>query len=130
MRPSYKLGHGLRGVGVFALALLLSGCGQTGYLYLVMQPTTFPPITRHTLPIPSAVTLEMAACVSVPVLGTNVAPVAAPFAATSVEQVPFSSPLPAAPQPAPSSITDILPACAVFPDIITPSISLDGPPYP
>ncbi len=124
MRASYKPGHGLCGAGFLAFIMLLSGCGQTGYLYLVMPATKYPPITHHALPVPSAVTLAMAPCVTVYTPET-VAPVAAPFAATSVEQVPFKDPLPAASLPAPASVTDILPACAMFPEIVIPSISLD-----
>lgn len=130
MRPFPGNGHTPRALSPLALALLLGGCGQAGYLYLVMPPTRFPPITRHPAPVPAAATVALAPCVSVPAPGTDVAPVAAPFGGTSVEQVPYRGPAPIAPTPAPSSLTDVLPACADFPDIITPTITEDAPPYP
>ncbi len=96
------------------LVMLVAGCGQTGYLYLVMPANTFPPITHHPLPIPSAVTASMAPCVMVPTPTSNVAPVAAPFPGTVVEGVPYTGTV-QPPSAAPASLTAILPACVIYP---------------
>ena len=104
------------GMATLAACLVLVGCGQTGYLYLTYQPTALPPVTRRPAPSPSTVVLPQAACVRIPVPGTIVAPVAAPFPTTSLEQVPYAEPQPRSPEPAPSSLTDVLPACMILPE--------------
>ena len=96
------------------LGLLMAGCGQTGPLYLVMQPTQLPPITRHPTPVPSRTTVVAAPCVMVPTPTSNVAPVAAPYPGTAVESVPYQ-PGAEPPLPAPASLTNILPACVIYP---------------
>lgn len=97
-------------------SLMLVGCGQTGYLYLVYPPTTLPPVTRQPAPLPNSASLPQAPCVRIPVPGSIVAPVAAPFPATTLEQVPYAQPVPRSPEPAPSSLTDVLPACVILPN--------------
>jgi len=97
-----------------ALGLLIAGCGQTGPLYLVMQPTQLPPITHRPAPVPSRATVVAAPCVMVPTPTSNVTPVAAPFPGTAVEGVPYQ-PGAQPPLSAPSSLTNILPACVIYP---------------
>lgn len=106
---------GRPGMAALAACLALAGCGQTGYLYLVYPSTTLPPVTAHPAPSPSTSALPQAACVRIPVPGSIVAPVAAPFPTTSLEQVPYAEPQPTPPEPAPSSLTDVLPACVILP---------------
>jgi len=107
---------GLQGMAALTACLLLAGCGQTGYLYLVFPATPVAPMTARPAPAPSTSALPEAACVRIPVPGTIVAPVAAPFPATSLEQVPYAEPQPRAPEPAPSSLTAVLPACMILPE--------------
>ena len=106
---------GLPCMAALAVCLVLAGCGQTGYLYLTFPATPVPPVTARRAPAPSTSALPQAACVRIPVPGTIVAPVAAPFPSTSLEQVPYAEPQPRPPEPAPSSITDVLPACMILP---------------
>jgi len=115
MRPLSAPRPGLPGMAALAACLVLAGCGQTGYLYLTFPATPVPPVTARPVPVPSTSTLLQAACVPIPVPGTIVAPVAAPFPTTSLEQVPYAEPQPGPPEPAPSSITDVLPACMFLP---------------
>ncbi|HEV2111437.1 MAG TPA: hypothetical protein VGT99_08795 [Gammaproteobacteria bacterium] len=119
MRPAPTYGHRLRGTGLAALCTLLAACGQTGYLYLVMPPAKLPPVTTEPAPAPSAASIPAAPCVMVPTPKGNVAPVAAPFAGTSLAGVPYApDAMPS--EAAPASISDILPACAVFPATYVP----------
>ena len=104
-----------RGAALCAACLSLSACGQTGYLYLVNPPTKFPALTRQPPPVPSTTAVPQAACVLIPVPGSIVAPVAAPFPGVSLEQVPYAEPQPGPYEAAPSSLTDILPACLSLP---------------
>lgn len=115
MRPLFALRPGLPAMTALAACLALAGCGQTGYLYLVYTPVPVPPVTARPAPTPSTSALPQAACVRIPVPGTIVAPVAAPFPTTSLEQVPYAEPQPGPPEPAPSSLTDVLPACFILP---------------
>lgn len=113
MRSLFASRPGLQGMAALAACLVLAGCGQTGYLYLVYQPTPVPPVTARPAPAPSTEALPQAACVRIPVPGSIVAPVAAPFPTTSLEQVPYAEPQPL--ELAPSSLTDVLPACMILP---------------
>ena len=117
MRPAPSHGRRLCGLGLAALCLQLAGCGQTGYLYLVWKPTNFPPITRTPVPALSTAVLPEAPCVVVHTPTANVAPVDAPFPATSVADVPYAPETPptATTETAPASLTDILPPCVVYP---------------
>ena len=122
---------GLPGMAALAACLLLAGCGQTGYLYLVYTPVPVPPVTSHPLPVLNTTALPQAPCVRIPVPGTIVAPVAAPFPVTSVEQVPYAEPQPGPPEPAPSSLTDVLPACMFLPErSAAPAAATHGPGQP
>ena len=112
MRPAPTYDHRLRGTGLVALCTLLTACGQTGYLYLVMPPAKLPPVTTEPAPAPSTANIPVAPCV-MPTPGGNVTAVAAPFAGTSLAGVPYA-PDAILPEAAPASVTDILPACAVF----------------
>lgn len=125
MRPALPYGFRLRGISLMALAMLLSGCGQTGYLYLVMAATNIPPVTARPAPAPINAELPVAPCVMVPTPTSNVAPVAAPFASTNVEGVPyaFGKAPPPPPEPAPASVTEILPPCVVYPDDYIPPLN-------
>ena len=122
----------LPGMAALAACLALAGCGQTGYLYLTYTPAAVPPVTGRPAPAPTTAVLPQAACVRIPVPGTIVAPVAAPFPATSLEQVPYAEPQPRPPEPAPSSLTDVLPACLILPDTrVTPAaVTTAGPTHP
>ncbi len=122
MRPAHLYGFRLRGVPLMALAMLLTGCGQTGPLYLVMPATNIPPVTARPAPTPANAALPVAPCVMVPTPTSNVAPVAAPFASTNVEGVPYQSGKapPPPPEPAPASITEVLPPCVVYPEDYIP----------
>lgn len=114
MRPAPTYGHRLRGTGFVALCMLLAACGQTGYLYLVMPPAKLPPLTAEPAPAPSTSSIPVAPCVMMPAANSNVAPMAAPFAGTSLAGVPYApDAIPS--EAAPASVTDILPACVVFP---------------
>ena len=126
MRPASIYAHRLRGTGWIALCALLAGCGQTGYLYLVMPATNVPPVTARRVPAPATRALPVAPCVTVPTPTSNVAPVAAPFAATDVEGVPYQPGKmpPPPPEPAPASVTDILPPCVVYPSDYVPAYIL------
>lgn len=123
MRPAPTYGHHLRGTGLVAFCMLLAACGQTGYLYLVMPPAKLPPVTAEPAPEPSAAGVPVAPCVTVPTPTSNVAPVAAPFAATDVESVPYAPDvlLPPKSGPAPASLGDILPPCVVYPSDYIPA---------
>ena len=113
MRPAPTYGHRLRGTGLAALCTLLAACGQTGYLYLVMPPAKLPPLTAEPAPAPSTSSIPVAPCVMMPAANSNVAPMAAPFAGTSLAGVPYApGTIPS--EAAPASVTDILPACATF----------------
>jgi hypothetical protein len=114
MRPVHRPGHNLRSTALIALGMLMAGCGQTGTLYLVMPPTQLTPVTHRPAPVPAATTVVEARCVIVPTPTSNVAPVAAPFPGTVVEDVPYKSDVPS-PLPAPASLTTILPACVIYP---------------
>ena len=115
LRALFAPRPGLPGMAALAACLVLAGCGQTGYLYLVYTPGPVPPVTGPPLPVPDISALPQAACVRIPVPGSIVAPVAAPFPTTSLEQVPYAEPQPGPPEPAPSALTDVLPACMILP---------------
>lgn len=125
MRPASIYGLRLRGTGILALTLSLAGCGQTGYLYLVMPATNVPPVTARPTPSPSTALPPAAPCVMVPTPTSNVAPVAAPFGGTNAGGVPYApgSMPPPGPEPAPASITDILPPCVVYPSDYIPALA-------
>lgn len=114
MRPIHRAGHNLRHAAPVALCLLMAACGQTGPLYLVMPANKFPPVTQHPMPTVSGTAPTTAPCVEVPTPTSNVAPVAAPFPGTVVEDVPYKASI-TPPSPAPASLTAILPACVIYP---------------
>lgn len=112
-------------IGPALLCAALSGCGQTGNLYLLMPPTSLPPLQQGGVPAPSAVTIAQALCVTLPPdeRGAALGQVpyafdggrnAAPAPGTSVEQIPYDADVVLL-EPAPSSLTEILPVCAVIP---------------
>ena len=96
------------------LCAVLAGCGQTGYLYLQLPPTRLPPLQAGT-PAPAALSIAAPYCVDLPRDEVNERN-AAPAPGTSLRQVPYGANI-VPPEPAPSSLTEILPACAAAPVI-------------
>jgi hypothetical protein len=113
MRSSPLAVRGPSVLGLLLLSATLAGCGQTGFLYLQMPPTKYPPLEPG-VPAPSALSIAPAYCVNLVPGEEDEAPTAAPSPGTSVEQVPYAADV-IPPEPAPSSLTDILPVCATAP---------------
>lgn len=113
MHPSLTAARGQFVPGLLLLSAALTGCGQTGYLYLVTPPTKYPPLEPR-LPAPSALSIAPPYCVILLQGQGRLERSAAPTPGTSVEQVPYAADV-VPPEPAPASLTDILPVCALLP---------------